>query len=89
MDVPRDPDPHVGMETTPLTPRRDHARTPSPTGLYWSERGVVACARHAPYERSDTWNWERWEPLSREDAAAFAEAGCRPARCETCGLQAR
>ena len=60
---------------------RTMAATPSPTGLYWSERGEIACAKHTPYEGTDTWNWERWAPLPVE---AIAEADY-PLRCETCG----
>ena len=57
--------------------------TPSPTGLYWSERGAISCALHTPYEGTDTWIWERWEPLP---VAAIAEADY-PLRCETCGKE--
>lgn len=60
------------------------ARTASPTGLFWSERGAIACAAHTPFEDSDTWRWERWEPLPRE-AVALAETTLR---CETCGKEA-
>ncbi len=61
------------------------AATPSPTGLYWSERGEIACAKHTPYEGSDTWIWERWAPLP---VAAIAEADYA-LRCETCGKEPR
>ena len=59
--------------------------TPSPTGLYWSERGETACAEHTPYEGTDTWNWERWAPLP---ATAITEADY-PLKCECCGKEAR
>ncbi len=62
---------------------RTMAATPSPTGLYWSERGEIACALHTPYEGTDTWNWERWAPLP---VAAIAVAD-HPLRCETCGKE--
>ena len=65
------------------------ARTPSPTGLYWSERGAIGCAAHTPFEGSDTWNWERWEPVPVEAIdIAKTEAGLRTPRCETCGRAA-
>ncbi len=64
---------------------RTMAATPSPTGLYWSERGEIACALHTPFEGTDTWIWERWAPLP---VAAIAEADY-PLRCETCGKEPR
>ena len=70
-----------------MTAQRAKARTSTPTGLYWSERGHLACAAHTPYEGSDTWIWERWEPLPAEAAVGFADAGYT-ARCETCGREA-
>ena len=68
---------------------RASTRTPSPTGLYWSERGHIACARHTPYEGSDTWTWERWEPVPME-AVKLSEDEVEYAapRCETCGREA-
>jgi CheY-like chemotaxis protein len=35
----------------------------SPEDLFWSKRGEVACARHAPSNDSDRWRAERWEPI--------------------------
>ena len=60
------------------------ARMPSRTGLYWNERGHIGCARHVPYKGSDTWNWERWEPVPAD--VLHHELG-RELRCETCGLE--
>ncbi len=65
---------------------REMATTPSPTGLYWSERGHVACAAHTPFEGSDTWLWERWAPVPEE--AVTAAHGGPVLRCETCGVEA-
>ena len=57
----------------------------TPTGLYWSERGEITCGEHAPYYRSDTWNWGRWTFMAVDDAEAWRdELGSLP-RCETCG----
>jgi hypothetical protein len=56
--------------------------TPSPTGLYWSERGHVGCARHTPFEGTDTWIWERWEPVPVEVLGLE-----RQLSCETCGVE--
>lgn len=52
--------------------------------LFWSERGEVACGKHAPYRGSDTWEWERWQavtPIDRREAYKMGER----LRCETCG----
>ena len=35
----------------------------SPTGLYWSTRGDVACDEHAPDVCDPRWNAETWKPL--------------------------
>ena len=54
--------------------------------LFWIERGHVACAAHTPFEGSDTWLWERWEPVPPD--AATAAHGAPVLRCETCGAEA-
>jgi hypothetical protein len=36
----------------------------SPTGLYWSAEGEVACARHAPKPPDPRWTTEDWAPVS-------------------------
>ncbi len=69
------------MNTSKPTHRM--ATTPSPTGLFWSERGHVACAAHTPLEGSDTWLWERCEAVPEE--AVTAADGGHVLRCETCG----
>ena len=71
------------MNTSNSTPRM--ATTASPTGLFWSERGRVACAAHTPFEGSDTWLWERWEPVPEE--AVTGAHGAPVLRCETCGVE--
>jgi hypothetical protein len=38
-------------------------RPDSPTGLYWSEDGEVACARHAPQPGDPRWSLEAWVPI--------------------------
>jgi len=53
-------------------------RHPGP-GLYWSERGAVACHEHCPGEGTDTWEWERWERIRAEDDPG------NDSKCETCG----
>lgn len=36
---------------------------PSVTGLYWSIRGEVSCAEHAPSTDDPGWTIEGWAPL--------------------------
>ena len=62
------------------------ARTSSPTGLYWSERGAIACAKHTPYRGSDTWNWERWGPVP---VAVLGHPLGRELQCEICDVKVR
>jgi hypothetical protein len=78
------------MNTTTNPSGRDRrmARTPSESGLYWDERGRLACALHTPYELSDTWIFDRWQPMSHDDVIDFADVAGQPARCETCGREA-
>ena len=66
---------------------RRMATTTSPTGLFWSQRGEIACAAHTPYVGSDTWIWDRWEPMPQEAAHGYAQRGY-VARCESCGKEA-
>ena len=67
-------------------PTRRMATMPSLTGLFWSERGRLACAAHTPFEGSDTWLWERWAPVPEE--AVKATHGGPVLRCETCCVEA-
>jgi len=56
--------------------------------LYWSEEGVIACGLHAPYLGSDTWVWERWEPVPADMVGKPEPAlGGDPPHCETCGSE--
>jgi hypothetical protein len=38
-------------------------RPTSPTGLYWSFNGEVACEKHAPQRDDRRWDGEGWEPI--------------------------
>jgi hypothetical protein len=38
-------------------------RPVSPTGLYWSVDGEVACAKHAPQAETPQWSLEEWAPI--------------------------
>jgi len=63
--------------------------TNAPPALYMSERGEIACLPHAPYRGSDSWNVERWERITREEADEFErEVGHAPS-CETCNAERR
>ena len=53
--------------------------------LFWSERGEVTCATHAPYPGSDTWNWERWSPMTEEERREWTRLLGRAPECEVCG----
>ena len=48
--------------------------------LFWSERGQIGCAKpgHMPFPGTDTFVWERWEPLDEETARK------NRLRCESC-----
>ncbi|MBL8857579.1 MAG: hypothetical protein JNL28_16270 [Planctomycetes bacterium] len=54
------------------------------TKLLWSEQGEIACAKHAPYQGSDSRVNGRWRPIRLDEWIDFeAEVGRAPA-CETC-----
>ena len=38
-------------------------RPPTPTGLYWSVYGEVACETHAPESDDERWDVEGWQPI--------------------------
>ena len=42
-------------------------RPESPTGLYWSMLGEVACAAHAPTSDDPRWDTEGWAPIAVKD----------------------
>jgi hypothetical protein len=52
----------------------------SPTGLYWSHDGEVACAAHAPHTTDSRWKAQRWKPL----AAASEVFHWIEYRCQHC-----
>lgn len=47
-------------------------------GLFWSNSGEIACARHAPESGGTRWLEERWQPLF---ALPTAGTGYR---CQSC-----
>ncbi len=54
------------------------------TTLFWSERGAVCCALHAPYPGTDTWIWERWRLITGAEQQEWARAVGSAPRCEIC-----
>jgi CheY-like chemotaxis protein len=48
------------------------------TGLFWSKRGEVACADHAPVVNDERWRAEAWRPLLPADMKRLAY------RCQHC-----
>ena len=52
--------------------------------LFWSERGEVCCAQHAPYPGTDTWIWERWRPMTDGEQQEWVRTLGQPPRCEIC-----
>ena len=67
-------------ERSALTARHTGDRTT----LFWSERGEVCCATHAPYPGSDTWNWERWTPMTEEERREWTRLLRHSPKCEVC-----
>ena len=52
--------------------------------LFWSERGEIACAQHAPYPGTETWTWERWSPMTETERQAWMQLLKRAPECEGC-----
>jgi hypothetical protein len=52
-------------------------------GLYWDQRGQIACELHIPYPGSDTWVFEHWKKIDRASAKEAKERGMELS-CETC-----
>jgi len=69
----------------------DKTTTPRPfsvTGLFWSQRGEVACEKHIPFPGSDTWHFDHWVAMEIDHVEAWkAEFGSLPT-CESCGTEA-
>ena len=42
-------------------------RPESPSGLYWSSLGEVACATHSPTSDDSRWIMEGWAPMAVAD----------------------
>jgi CheY-like chemotaxis protein len=47
-----------GRQQTPAA-----RRVTTASSLFWSRRGEIACANHAPEADSDRWREERWAPI--------------------------
>ena len=60
-------------------------RPPSPTGLYWSIRGEVACDDHAPATDDPRWRTEGWNPVP----VASGHRDRSRYQCQHCALDGR
>jgi hypothetical protein len=70
----------VKAEQTALRARQTGDRA----ALFWSERGAVCCARHAPYLGSDTWRWERCRQMTDAERQEWTRTVGQPPCCEVC-----
>ncbi len=52
--------------------------------LFWSERGAVCCALHAPYPGTDTWIWERWRLITDAEQQEWTRTVGSAPCCEIC-----
>ena len=50
----------------PRIPSFEKPPRPAPDQLFWSKRGEVACANHAPDSTSARWSEERWSAIPAE-----------------------
>ena len=60
-------------------------RPTSPTGLYWSTNGGVACEKHVPPPDDRRWRVEGWEPIP---VSSGHLRGARY-RCQYCAANGR
>lgn len=59
-----------------------------PHQVFWAETGEVACACcPLPYPGTDTWNRDRWQEITPEEAQEAARLG-QPLACDHCGKPA-
>jgi hypothetical protein len=62
-------------------------RPPSPTGLYWSLHGEVACADHAPQVEEPRWHLDGWVSLKVRSGAV--QGTTYEYQCQYCALDGR
>jgi hypothetical protein len=60
--------------------RRPH----SPTGLYWSKSGEIACEGHSPEPENPRWTNERWCPMPKPEPGK-----ARRYTCQHCSFDGR
>ena len=73
--------------TNAMAVARRARETGDTSTLFWSERGEVCCAQHAPYPGTDTWNWERCLPMAEAEQREWTRLLGRAPRCEVCNLE--
>ena len=59
-------------------------RPKSPTGLYWSMCGEIACEGHSPEPENPRWLAERWCPVP---TPSLKKARCY--QCQHCSFDGR
>ena len=59
----------------------------SPMTLFWSIRGEVSCANHAPHPASDRWASEGWVRIP--DTSIFSPQGRPRYQCQRCDHSGR
>jgi len=52
-------------------------RPASPTGLYWSLGGEIACEGHSPEPENPRWTNERWCPIPTSDVRKAGRYQCQ------------
>ena len=63
--------------------------TQTTNALFMSERGEISCLPHAPFPGTDSWDYDRWAPITKREAQAFERDIGRAPACETCAAMAR
>jgi len=68
----------IGWLSRPVAP---------PPSLFWSKRGEVACADHAPHPSSERWTTEGWARIP--DSSVTSTAGLPRYQCQWCAESGR
>ena len=59
----------------------------SPSTLYWSIRGEVSCANHAPHHQSERWKFECWAKIPQSSVINPRGQACY--QCQFCAEDGR
>jgi hypothetical protein len=55
---------------------RDRLPVPDPNALYWSRRGEIACAAHAPLDDGARWDADRWTTIAERPGSSRMRYQC-------------